>query len=224
MESRVTRGFSLTLNHQKNMFQRKIQLSESELLSIYWDKNWSNLNVKCNNQDLGNFPDRASLELGKWLLLPSGKSILVRLVKKELEVWYDNKELVSGLRSGQSDDYANAWKALLAYGILLTVAGIVTLSVNDVSFQIAASSSISLLGLAYVGLALWARKTRVKLPLHIALVVHSILTLLSLFGGLIGFAIFSVLVYYLYKGVKSEINQKNEVQYAQDDDILDNGI
>jgi hypothetical protein len=211
------------------MFQRKIQLSESELLTLRWDKAWTSLLIKFNNTDVGSFADKSSLEAGKWVQLPNGKQLLVRLVKQELEIWDGSNELVSGLRSGESDHFANAWKALIPYGIFFTLMGIIVIFIDnnesDREENFVIFSVVVIIGLAYIGLALWARKKLDKTPLYIALVVNGILFLGGLVsGGLLPMAILGVLIYYLYKGVSAKPSQKSVVEQIEVTDLLDDGI
>jgi hypothetical protein len=206
------------------MLQQKIQLSESELLTLRWDKAWTSLLIKFNNTEVGSFADKASLETGKWILLPNGKQLLVRLVKQELEIWDGSNELVSGLRSGESDHFANAWKALIPFGVLFVIIGISTCSMNETELK-GAMPIFSAIGLTYIGLALWARTKLDKTPLYIALAVSGLLCLGSLLvGGLMPMAIMGVLFYYLYKGVVAKPLQKSVVEEIGITDLLDDGI
>jgi hypothetical protein len=206
------------------MFQRKIQLSESELLTLRWDKNWTSLLITFNNTDVGSFADKASLEAGKWVQLPNGKQLLVRLVKQELEIWDGSNELVSGLRSGESDHFANAWKALIPYGVVFILFGISTCSVNDTELK-STTPILSVVGLIYIGLALWAKKKLDKTPLRIALVVSGLFLIISfLFGGGLPLIIMGVLGYYLYKGVSAKPLQQSVVERIEVTDLLDDGI
>lgn len=211
------------------MLQQKIKLSESELLTLRWDKSWASLLIKFNNAEVGSFADKASLETGKWILLPNGKQLLVRLVKKELEIWDGSNELVSGLRSGESDHFANAWKALIPYGVLFTLMGIVAIfttdNESDKEVNLIIFSIITIVGLAYIGLALWARKKLDKTPLYIALGINGLFFLGGLVsGGLLPMAILGVLIYYLYKGVSAKSSQKSVVEEIDVTDLLDDGI
>jgi hypothetical protein len=211
------------------MLQRKIQLSESELLTLRWDKAWTSLLIKFNNTDVGSFADKSSLETGKWILLPNGKQLLVRLVKQELEIWDGSNELVSGLKSGESDHFANAWKALIPYGVFFTLMGIVIIFTNDNGSDreenLVIFSIIVIVGLAYIGLALWARKKLDKTPLYIALGINGLFFLGGLVsGGLLPMAILGVLIYYLYKGVAAKPLQKSVVEEIGVTDLLDDSI
>ncbi len=206
------------------MFQQKIQLSESELLTLIWAKNWTSLLMKFNDTDLDSFSDRASLEAGKWILLPNGKQLLVRLVKQELEIWDGSKELVSGLKSGESDHFSNAWKALISYGILFIIFGISTCTVNEIELK-GASSFFAIAGLICIGLAFWAKTKLDKTPLYIALAINGIFCIvLFLSKGWLLIAIMSVLFYYLHKGVSAQPLQKSEAKYNQATNLLDDNI
>lgn len=210
------------------MFQRKVQISESELFLIRWYKDWSNLSIKLNTTEIGSFPDKAALEMGKWLPLPNGKTVLVRLVKNELEIWDGNNELVSGLKSGESDYFTTAWKGLIAYGILFIILSSTTIYFNDYDIGGGAFSLFSILGLIgliYIALALWARKKQDKIAYYIAASINGLLCLMTpLFGGLLLTAVLGVLAYYLYKGIKARPLVASETQYFPNEDLLDDGI
>jgi hypothetical protein len=209
------------------MLQRKIQLSESELLTLRWDKAWTSLLIKFNNTDVGSFADKASLETGKWILLPNGKQLLVRLVKQELEIWDGSNELVSGLKSGESDHFANAWKALIPFGIVLILIGIARIFItdNDIESDLFTFLIIAIVGLAYIGLALWAREKLDKTPLYIAIVVSVLFSLGGLVAGeVFGRAIMGVLDYYLLRGVAAKPLQKSVVEEIGVTDLLDDSI
>jgi hypothetical protein len=210
------------------MLQKKIILAPTDILTLSWEKNWSSLNVKHNNQAIGSFADKTALETGQWLNLKDGRPILVRLVNKELEVWLDNKELFSGLNSGQSDEYATAYKTLLAYGIVFILMGVMTFSasINDESYGAAVNAGsvggtmFTLIGGLYVAFFFWAKKTRLKLPLQLALGIHAVMTILIFLSGLAGI-LSAILVYYLYKGVVAKPLNTSEITEVKDDGLLD---
>jgi hypothetical protein len=204
------------------MFQKKIILNVTETLTVTWEKNWSSLKIKHDGKEIGIFTDKTSLETGKWVNLNDGKPILVRLVKNELEVWHDKNELFSGLSSGQSDEFATAYKTLLAYGIVFIILSITTFSfsVNDAEWGFGVSAFIGFLGAIYIGLSLWAKKTRLKLPLQLALGLHAVVTILAILSGLIGI-LFAILAYFLYKGVVAKPLNTSEIEVLKDDGLLD---
>jgi hypothetical protein len=206
------------------MFQRKVQVSDNELLTVSWHKGWSNLSVKLNNIEIGSFTDKETLTQGKWLPFTNGKTVLVRLVKDELEIWDGNNDLMSGLKSGESDHHAGAWKALIAYGIFFLFFGIIALTINGLDIAFASSAAIMGLGLGYMALATWARKTHDKIPLYIAAAINGLFCLAALTTGLLGVAIFGVLEYYLIKGVTAKPLASSETQYFPSSDLLDDGI
>jgi hypothetical protein len=204
------------------MFQRKIQLTETELLTLRRNNGWTNLSIKFNNTDVGAFTDKASLETGKWIPLPNGKSLLVRLVKQELEIWDGSNELVSGLKSGESDHYAEAWKALIAYGFLFLILEVISFSVNLFGFEKEGTVFLLLLGVVYVLLALWARKKYNKVPLYTALIINSIFCLTALlFGGFLPAIVLGVLLYYLIKGVSAKPLMASGIEEVTSSDLLD---
>lgn len=210
------------------MLQKKIILDAANSLVFTWEKNWASLNIKQNQQNIGSFADKTALETGQWLHLKDGRPIFVRLVNKELEVWLDNKELFSGLNSGQSDEYATAYKTLLAYGIVFILMGITTFSttINDESYGVSlnvgsvGATLFGLIGVLYVAFFFWAKKTRLKLPLQLALGIHSVMTILIFLSGLAGI-LSAILVYYLYKGVVAKPLNTSEITEVKDDGLLD---
>jgi hypothetical protein len=205
-------------------FQRKIQLSEFDLLTLRWDANWANLNVKFNATDLDSFTDKASLEMGKWVTLPTGKTLMVRLVKDELEVWDGKDELVSGLKSGESDHFGAAWKALIGYGIIFLIIGSVVFSNNENKMDLGITAGFSALGAAYIALANWARNKQEKMPLKIAMGVHGLLTVLTFLSGIFPAILMAILLYSLYKGVNSNPLKTTKIEYIENDDLLDDAL
>ena len=85
------------------MSQIEIQITVSDFLKIHSNRYWSNCTVHWNTTKIADFSDKKSLEAGKWLSLPNGKPVFIRLWRQELEVWDGQKELVSGLNSGESN-------------------------------------------------------------------------------------------------------------------------
>ncbi len=163
------------------MFQSKIQITESESLQLSWGKDWSHFTIKLNDVEIWAFPDKTALVVGKWLLLPSGKTIWIGLTNNKLAIWDGDKELVSGLNSGESDDYKLAWQALMFYGVLFLLAGIVTLSIKYFGISLGLSLTVIALGIVYITLALWAYKQYNKTPLYAAITIHGLLSLGILF-------------------------------------------
>lgn len=167
------------------MFQSKIQITESESLQLSWGKDWSHFTIKLNDIEIWAFPDKTSLVVGKWLLLPSGKTIWIGLTNNKIAIWDGDKELVSGLNSGESDDYTLAWQALIFYGALFLLAGIVTLSIKYFGIGLDLSLTAILLGVVYIMLALWAYKQYNRTPLYAAITIHGLLSLgILFFSGL----------------------------------------
>jgi hypothetical protein len=208
------------------MFQHKVQLSDSETLSLRWTADWSLLTIKFNTTQLENITDKSVLEAGKWFTLPTGKNLFVRLVKGELEVWDGTSELMSGLKSGQSDNFGQAWKMLLAFGIILTLLGIAIASVQNakIEYDLVYRFIFCALGSIYIGLALWARKTKEKAPLKIAIGVHSIFLLCMSIGGILRTILNSMLFYSLYKGLKAEPLKTTKFESVEDTGLLDDDL
>jgi hypothetical protein len=203
------------------MFQRKIQLTATELLTIRWQKDWASLTIKLNAREIGSFSDKTALETGKWLQLSEGRTLLVRLVKNELEIWDGNNELVSGLKSGATDYFPIAWKAMMGYGIFFLVL-ILLLS----SFRTLPLLYVYLfLGFGNLSLALWARAKKDILPLKIGLVLNGILFVSAILtGGLLAGAFVGVVVYYIYKGIVAGPIMTSDVEYIVHGDVLDADI
>jgi hypothetical protein len=217
--------FFLLLKKKAKMFQKKIILNVTETLTVIWHKDWSNLKIKHDGKDIGTFPDKAALETGKWLNLNNGKPILVRLVKNELEIWLDNNELFSGLKSGESDAFATAHKTLLAYGIVFIGIGLLIgfAGVGDNPLSLGITAGICILGGAYIGLSFWAKQSRLKLPLQLALGLHGLATLLTILSGYAGI-LQVILLYYLRKGVIAKPLNSSEIEVIKDDGLLDSEL
>jgi hypothetical protein len=211
------------------MFQHKIQLSDFETLSLRWQSDWSHLTIKFNTTEVENITNKTILEAGKWFALPTGKNLFVRLVKNELEVWDGSDELMSGLKSGQSDKYGQAWKMLIGCGIVITLLGVgigsgFASDTKAATLELSIGIGLTGLGLGYIGLALWARKIKEKLPLQIAMGVHSILAVLMLLGGTVPGILNAIVLYNLYKGLKAEPLKTTKFQYVKDTGLLDDDL
>jgi hypothetical protein len=207
------------------MFQRKIQLSTTEWLTIRWQKDWVSLTVKLNTRQIGSFSSKTDLETGKWLQLPEGRTLLVRLVKNELEIWDGNNELVSGLKSGATDYFPIAWKALMGYGIFFLAAIALASIFKDWVIPLPVLIVSLIIGFGNLSLALWARAKKDTLPLKIGLVLNCLLFITSLLtGGFMPAAFIGVVVYYIYKGIVSGPIMTSDVEYIAHGDVLDADI
>jgi hypothetical protein len=205
-------------------FQRKIQLSEFDLLTLRWDANWANLNVKFNATDLDSFTDKESLQMGKWVTLPTGKTLMVRLVKEELEVWDGKDELVSGLKSGESDHFAAAWKTLIGYGIVFLIIGSVVFANNESKMEFGIPLGVSALGAVYIALANWARNKQEKMPLKIAIGIQGLITVLTFLSGILPAVLMAILIYSLYKGINANPLKISKIEYIENEDLLDDAL
>lgn len=207
------------------MFQRKIQLTETELLTIRWQKDWASLTIKLNTREIGSFSDKTSLEMGKWLQLSEGRTLLVRLVKNELEIWDGNNELVSGLKSGATDYFPIAWKALMGYGIFFLVAIALVSIFQDWVIALPVLLLSLFFGFGNLSLALWARAKKDILPLKIGLVLNGLLFVSAILtSGLLAGAFVGVVVYYIYKGIASGPIMTSDVEYIAHGNVLDADI
>jgi hypothetical protein len=210
------------------MFQQKIQMSVSDTLTIRWESNWSNLQIKFNTTDVENITDKSILEAGKWFALPNGKNLFVRLVKNELEIWDGSEELLSGLKSGQSDQFSMAWKVLMGVSILFVLFSFVGFSAyfSEASEQLDLYMALAIvaLGLSYLGLALWARKTKEKLPLKIAMSLQILITIVSVLGGGIPTVLNGLVIYQLYRGINAEPLRTAKIEQMHDTGLLDDNL
>jgi hypothetical protein len=207
------------------MFKQDIQISDSERITLSWEGGWTHLSMKFNAVEVADFTDKATLEMGKWVNLPNGKTVLVRLMQDEIEIWDGQNDLVSGLKSGQTDNFKNAWKALAAYGTVFALMGLVMGSFDEGNKEWRIFLGISVLGFLYDILATWAYKKQDKLPLIIALIVHGLISVLVLISGsIIPAVLMGILVFSLYKGVKSEQVMTSKIEQLHDDNLLDSGL
>ncbi|MCY7327887.1 MAG: hypothetical protein LH618_05015, partial [Saprospiraceae bacterium] len=94
------------------MYKQMINLAPGETLQLDWDKNYANFSIYLNGQPVGSFPDKSSLKLGHRFNLPGDgqRQITVILAEQGLQVWYNGIDIVSGMKSGDSDHFDNAAK------------------------------------------------------------------------------------------------------------------
>jgi hypothetical protein len=195
------------------------------LLTIRWQKDWASLTVKLNNREIGAFSSKNDLETGKWLQLSEGRTLLVRVVKNELEIWDGNNELVSGLKSGATDYFPIAWKALMGYGIFFLAAMALVSIFQDWVIALPVLYLSLFIGFGNLSLALWARAKKDTVPLKIGLVLNGLLFVgMLLTGSFMPAAIIGVVVYYIYKGIVAGPIMTSDVEYMAHGDVLDADI
>lgn len=202
------------------MYQKTINLSPTETLSIEWERKYTNLNIRKNGALIGSIQDPNELKTGRRFSLPEGGEIMVLVTNNGLELWHNGKELVSGLTSGKADDYGMAYKALAIFGSLqLVIVVLVLLLSHDINPWIMIGVSVS--GPVLIGLSAWAWRSGSKVPFQIAMVVcvlNIVLPLLSIR------LIWGVLIYYLYKGTQAEPLHIAPTKQVDMDGPLDSGI
>jgi hypothetical protein len=203
------------------MQQMTVSLNATENLVVEWGSNWSNLSIRQNGQLIGSVQDPQDLKTGRRFSLPDGREILVIVQKKELEIWHDGKELVSGLQSGQKDDFKLAHQALIGIGILQLVIGLVVLLINSSSELVIGEAIV---GSLFIGLGFWARMTGSKIPYWIGMVFCALnIVATVIMGSMAGILLLGILIYYLYKGTQAD-PRFSKIRKSGSDDPLDAGL
>lgn len=90
------------------MYKQTVILSPGETLQLEWGKNYADFTIKQNGQLIGFFPDKASLKLGsRFNLIGDGqRQITVILSEQGMEVWSNEVDLLSGMKSGESNPFS----------------------------------------------------------------------------------------------------------------------
>ncbi|MBK8556039.1 MAG: hypothetical protein IPL65_09875 [Lewinellaceae bacterium] len=205
------------------MYQQTVPIDASDSLTISWEKGWRFIEVRYKGNLIINFPDKEDICYGRKFTLPDKGEFLIIMEKREMEIWYQGKELIRGIVSGMSDDYGKAVSALKYVAILQLVLAIPFYFLKMAGLELV----LTLLFIAGLLFALhfWAQKTGDKVPLWIGLVFFGLniaVTLIS--GSLAGVLISGVMIYMLYKGIHAEQIQEVPVRTLQDDGPLDSGI
>ena len=192
------------------MQQKTVSLGRGEWLDISWSDNWSNLSIHQHGQLIGSFQDSAELNLGKKFKLLNGQDLMVLLRDdNDIEVWYQGKEVVSGIKSGQVDHSRRAINALKTVGLVQFVAIPVLLGrwmgqafdhPHNLLLGLAAGA-ICGLGILF-GLSHWVQKTGHKTPYWIGL-LFCFLNYFA-FGGIAPGILLGTLGYFLIQGIQAK--------------------
>jgi len=187
------------------MYQKTVTLDNSDLLLIEWGENLSNMTVKKDGEIIGAFNDKDELKQGRSFLLPDRRLVTVVYTDYGLEVWQNGVELVSGGKSGYVDGFNSAIKGLNWVGGAQLVFAPILFFITPEELRWANSIGLVVAGGILLGLGYWAKKTGNKTPFWIAIgfcVLNILITIAS--GSASGIIISAILIYYLYRGTKSD--------------------
>lgn len=97
------------------MLQHTIPLPDQiDPLLIEWERGWRNFTVRYDGQLLLSVPEKADLLVGTKFLLPDGQALTIVLRDPEIELWYQGRDLISGIANGSFDPFQHAARSLEA--------------------------------------------------------------------------------------------------------------
>lgn len=210
------------------MNQTTVQIDASESIQLSWQTGWTNFTIQQNGQVIVNIPTWEELKLGRNFNTAGGKSVYVIQRKIGLEIWYEGRDLMSGLESGSSNYFQHACNTLFATGGVLVVLGLIVvysgwgqhgrLSIFSVVFLI-------LYGALHLFMGWWAKKTGKTFAFRAALITCIPVVFLALSFGILGaILIGSAIYFYLIKGLKSKPIRSLEIRKLGENSPLDSGI
>jgi hypothetical protein len=169
------------------MYHSIVQISADESIELNWEKNWTNFALLQDGQIIGKIPTKAELIAARNIRTKSGKILTPVLRDGQLEIWYNGKDLVSGMGNGSQNYFGMACKTMHFVGGGLTIFGFILL----LDVYRAASLVVIPLGLLFLGLARKADKTGNLLYLKIGFGILQFIPI----GG------------YLGRSIRQEINK-----------------
>ena len=204
------------------MYKQTARLSPTEVLQLEWEDHYANFRIYLHGQLVASFPDKASLKLGNRFALPGDepREINVLLADGGVEIWHNGMDLRSGLKSGETDHFTNAANYLIGYGLVQLIFGLLVVNMENqiMEIKIAAGGIVVLAAAVLIGSGIWAKKTSRTLPLSISIGLLSLMLVLSLSAGRFTGGILTVLmIYYLYKGIRTgPVNKPENPDYGED--------
>lgn len=205
------------------MFRKEISLEEGDKLQIQWSKGYSSLEIFQGQQSIAQFSDLPALKLGHQISMPDGRKLTVILANHGLEIWQNNVDRMTGLKSGSADLFSRAVSWLLGFGGLQAAFGVFLgiFLMRDESMKFLAIGIIISGGL-FMSLGFWANKSKSVLPLYIGSGYAALNLLLTLLAGQIGGVFLSGLIAWtLYKGAQAGPLDKNEPAFFDENGPLD---
>jgi hypothetical protein len=208
------------------MYQQIVTLQDTDTLVLEWEEYWHDLTVKKDGKLLATLSDKATLSSGRQVILPDGKSILVVLTKNGLEVWYEGRELVSNLKTGKTDHYGIAFKAMVFVGAMNLLGGFIQLGgVLKTPFKLAACVGLLAIGAILVAIGTWWRYRGDKAPLWVGLILIVINLPLSIYLPNYLTAITSFyLLHNMYLGLQAQPYQPRHKKIIQENSPLDSDL
>lgn len=210
------------------MYQKKLTLPSGESFVLELNEGWTELFIRMNGTVIGSIHGKEALQKGETFVLPSGQEIRALLAVSRPEVWYEDKELITGRLKGKpfpsSGAFHAAIRALIFIGVLqLVIAALFLMSPKDGSVW--AGLGLAAVGAVLIGLALWARNKEIKLPFHIGIALCLGNILLMFYTGALGGLIATlILLIFLVRGVLSEVPLRSAPAGLDEDAPLDSGI
>lgn len=214
------------------MYQHRVDIDTLGVLDLEWDDKWNYLTLAMNGQTLGNFKGKQSLLDGQRVALPDGREIYVHHDGKELNIWLNGRELLSGMVTGDSgtSDFNGAVSAIFVYGVFGIVVGLIRIFLatnydNLDTLSILLITDVLAFGCILIALGFWAKYTDSKIPLYIALVIALVsIVLRSINGATIGVVIIGFFIYHLYKGIRATPSNVRRMKKIDMDGPLDANI
>jgi len=207
------------------MYQKTVTLDNSDLLLIEWGENLSNMTVKKDGEVIGTFNNKDELKQGRSFSLPDRRQVTVVYTEYGLEVWQNGKELVSGAKSGYVDGFASAVKGLNWVGGAQLVFAPILFFISSEELRWANAIGLVVAGGILLGLGYWAKQTGNKMPFWIGIgfcVLNILITIAS--GSASGIIISAILMYYLYRGTKSDAPEPLRKQFSDPNAPLDSDL
>ncbi len=207
------------------MHQQTVTIGPFDLLELEWEEDFMNMTIKRDGSVIGSFVDKDELKLGRRFSLPDQRQITVIYTEFGLEVWLNGVELVSGGKSGSVEGFANAVKGLTWVGVAQLVFALFLFFIDTDKSRLAATIGLVIAGSLLLGLAFWAKQTGSKIPFWIGIVFCALNILVTIASGSAsGILITGVLLYYLYKGTKSEAPIPKRKQFNDPNAPLDSNL
>jgi hypothetical protein len=204
------------------MYRKIVKLRSGETLVIEWQESWRHLVVKMDNQVLGNVETWEELKAGRRFQLPNGKPIMVLVSDYGLEVWHEGVEVVSGTKSGATDFFGSAFRALMSVGAIDMALGLINLVAESSFLRYILCLALFVTGLAMFVLGIFTKKNTAKSNFILGFVFGGLSIILSIFlVNYIGLAAAIYLIAALIKGMKAQEYQPTIKVSIDEEDPID---
>lgn len=205
---------------------RKTVLVDKESVQIEWEKNFSRMEIKMNDQVIGTIEGQDAIMQGRSFWLPDRSQITVLYRDSELEVWRNGQELVRGDKAGSVADFQKAGTALQWFGIFQLVVSPIYLfrdTSNTANWWLMGVQI--LFGGGLVGLSVWAKKGYSKTPIWIGLGLTLLLFAATILNGSPkGFLAILIMGYYLINGLRGAVPERPQETFSDINAPLDSDL